>query len=342
MLIRNCRGALSPTFCTNVSDLVHVHSPAIMIVIETKVSGDRAKMIADRLPLDGVIFANSIGFSGGLWVLWDSNQVVMIELSLTEQEIHAIISSTSKPSWLLSTVYGSPRFTERRLLWDNLKSVAGFHSMPWVIAGDFNEVLIGEDKSGGRPISLGKDLLFQECLDTCKMIDIGFSGPRYTWSNHRPLAHLVQERIDRVFVNAKWNGLYLKAVVFHLEKTHSDQCPIKLCLDNNRNFHPPKPFRFQPMWLSHPSFPGVLRDAWSNSPSLNQVLSNFSNKANIWNRTIFGNLFHRRRRLSARLKGIQESLSFRPNDFLVELDRNLRLEYAEVVRLEEEFWAMKA
>ena len=85
-----------------------------------------------------------------------------------------------------------------------------------------------------------------------------------------------------------------------------------------------------------------MRDAWSNSPSLNQVLSNFSNKANIWNRTIFGNLFHKRRRLSVRLKGIQESLSFRPNDFLVELDRNLRLEYAEVVRLEEEFWAMKA
>ena len=149
MLIRNCRGALSPTFCTNVSDLVHVHSLAIMIVIETKVSGDRAKMIADRLPLDGVIFANSIGFSGGLWVLWDSNQVVMIELSLTEQKIHAIISSTSKPSWLLSTMYGSPRFAERRLLWDNLKSVAGLHSMPWVIAGDFNEVLIGEDKFGG-------------------------------------------------------------------------------------------------------------------------------------------------------------------------------------------------
>ena len=73
ILIWNCRGALSPTFCSNVSDLVRVHSLAIMIVIETKVSGDRAKRITDRPPLDGAIFANSIGFSGGLWVLWDSN-----------------------------------------------------------------------------------------------------------------------------------------------------------------------------------------------------------------------------------------------------------------------------
>ena len=96
------------------------------------------------------------------------------------------------------------------------------------------------------------------------------------------------------------------------------------------------------MWLSHPSFLGIVRDAWSNSPFLNQVLSTFFDKVNIWNRIVFGNLFHRKRRISARLKGIEESLSIRPNDFLVELDRNLRLEYADVIRLEEEFWAMKA
>lgn len=76
MLIWNCRGALSPTFCNVISDMVRVHSPTIMIIIETKVCGDRAKMIADKLK----IFANSIGFSGGLWVLWDFGQVEVIEL----------------------------------------------------------------------------------------------------------------------------------------------------------------------------------------------------------------------------------------------------------------------
>ena len=40
--------------------------------METKVSGNRAKSIADRLPMDGAILVNNIGLSGGLWVLWDS------------------------------------------------------------------------------------------------------------------------------------------------------------------------------------------------------------------------------------------------------------------------------
>ena len=57
---------------------------------------------------------------------------------------------------------------------------------------------------------------------------------------------------------------------------------------------------------------------------------------------MFGNLFHRKRRITARLKGIQEKLSIRPNNFLVELEKNLRVEYAKVIRMEEEFWAMKA
>ena len=61
MMIWNCRGALSPTFRNNVSELVRVHSPAIMIITKTKVNGDKAKKIADRLPLDGVILQTHLG-----------------------------------------------------------------------------------------------------------------------------------------------------------------------------------------------------------------------------------------------------------------------------------------
>ena len=83
-------------------------------------------------------------------------------------------------------------YVERCLLWENLEAISGLHSLSWVIASDFNEVLIGEDKFGGRPVNINKALQFQECLDACRMIDIGYSGPRYMlsnnmWSNNRLL-----------------------------------------------------------------------------------------------------------------------------------------------------------
>ena len=177
MLIWNCRGG---TFCDVVNDLIHLHSPAIMIVGETKVCGERANRITGRLNLDGAIFANSIGLSGGLWILWDSDQVEISELASIEQEIHVIVNSASKPPWLLSAIYANPRLAERLLLWENLESMASLHSLPWVIIGDFNEVLIGEDKLGGNSVNIRRALRFQDCLNTCRMIDIDFSRPHYT------------------------------------------------------------------------------------------------------------------------------------------------------------------
>lgn len=140
--------------------------------------------------------------------------------------------STNAPvqNWLLTVVYASPRYAERKLLWDNLAHVAALHNLPWVIAGDFNEVLMGEDKFGGQPVNVNRAIRFQECLDKCKMIDIGFSSPRYTWLNLRPLTGLIQERIDRVFINSSWIALYSEAVVKHLKRAHSDHSPIILSL----------------------------------------------------------------------------------------------------------------
>ena len=39
-----------------------------------------------------------------------------------------------------------------------LEAVLGLQSLPWVIASDFNEVLIREDKFEGRPININKAL----------------------------------------------------------------------------------------------------------------------------------------------------------------------------------------
>ena len=44
----------------------------------------------------------------------------------------------------------------------------------------------------------------------------------------------------------------------------------------------------------------------------------------------------------ARLRGIQTVLSINPNDFLVDLEKDLQAEFHEVSKLEEKFWAMKS
>ena len=45
------------------------HRPAIFVVTETRVGGDRAAKIIDGLPFDGSITTDTIGYAGGLWIL---------------------------------------------------------------------------------------------------------------------------------------------------------------------------------------------------------------------------------------------------------------------------------
>ena len=89
--------------------------------------------------------------------MWDTTQVKVSKLSSMEEEIHTLVHDlSSNNSWLLSVIYASPKYAERLLLWNNLTKVAYLHSLYWIIARDFNEVLMGEDKLSGRPVNISR------------------------------------------------------------------------------------------------------------------------------------------------------------------------------------------
>ena len=66
ILIWNCRGAMKPQFRKTVMDLVDWHSPILMVITETRLSGARANEIIEALPFDGYAVADTIGFAGGI------------------------------------------------------------------------------------------------------------------------------------------------------------------------------------------------------------------------------------------------------------------------------------
>ena len=61
-----------------------------------------------------------------------------------------------------------------------------------MIARDFNEPLAKDDKFGGRLVSISRSLIFKECFVKCNVVDIGFNGSRFTWSNRRDVNNLIQ------------------------------------------------------------------------------------------------------------------------------------------------------
>ena len=233
-------------------------------------------------------------------------------------------------------MYASPRIVERQVLWENLLKVANLHNKPWIIAGDFNEPLAEDDKFGGRSVSINKSLMFKECLDKCNMVDMGFSGPRYTWTNRKEINSLIQERIDRFFMNLSWCLLYPDAKVLHLTRCHSDHCPILMETNPRRQLHLTRPFKFQSFWLSDPSFPNVVNQAWKQPRKLMEAIKVFSRKANLWNKNQFRNIFQKKKRVLARLNGVQRALANQLSSSLVALENHLIKELDVVLEQEKD------
>ena len=343
LLLWNCRGVGNPKFRINFAELMCLHQPTIVVLMETRISGQRAVDVSIALGFDCVIRSDAEGFSGGIWLLWDSGLVTLDILQVNNQAIHATVQvHHSNPPWLFNAVYASPRFASRLLLWEQLTSFAESHNFLWKIAGDFNEILTSNEKFSASPASQRRISCFQNCLDNCNLLDLGFNGPRFTWTNKRQDG-LVMKRLDHVLCNPVWKHSFEEANVIHLPKVASDHSPILINTEPTLHNFRSRPFRLETIWFNDPSFPTLVHDSWTKFPqNVPLAIRDFTTRVTIWNRQVFGNIFHRKKRLLACLNRIQKSMSFCPCSALLDLEKELTLQYQNILHLEEEFWSLKS
>ena len=75
--------------------------------------------------------------------------------------------------------------------------------------------------------------------------------------------------------------------------------------------------------MSHPLFPGVVSDSWVEDGPLKLNFEKFTADVKIWNKEVFGDIFQRKKRIEARLKGIQSRIADGPNYNLLHWNVNL-------------------
>jgi hypothetical protein len=51
--------------------------------------------------------------------------------------------------WRFTGVYGFPKVEDRFRTWDLLKALGVTNCFPWLLCGDFNEILCRDEKMGG-------------------------------------------------------------------------------------------------------------------------------------------------------------------------------------------------
>lgn len=101
--------------------------------------------------------------------------------------------------------------------------------------GDLNDSIGPEDKAGGNSRSSSQLNFGRDTVRDCSLIDLGFEGYPFTWSNGRKGSENIQGRLDRALCNEVFQLRFSPISVIHLAKFGSDDAALSINLEDHRN-----------------------------------------------------------------------------------------------------------
>ncbi|XP_019263896.1 PREDICTED: uncharacterized protein LOC109241590 [Nicotiana attenuata] len=230
-----------------------------------------------------------------MWVFWDKEFNASVtdhdEQQLTLEMRHVEYDSP----FFLIVVYAKCKPILGRPLWEVLRHKSATYDSPWCVIGDFNVIASVEEKIGGIPYQMNKSLDFHCMIEDCGLVDLGFYGPKCTWSNGR---------------------------VSHLASAGSDHTPLLMEM-RVRQENSTKYFKFLNLWVDNPNFKPFIQGIWDNhvtgSPMwiFHQKLKSLSAGLSQWSRQEYGDIFQKAKEYEEKVK-VAEMVWAQTND---EIDR---------------------
>ncbi|WMV45630.1 hypothetical protein MTR67_039015 [Solanum verrucosum] len=235
--------------------------------------------------------------NGKIWLFWNTD-IICTVLETDEQQVTCEISHTEiQGTYIKTFVYAKCKDYLRRPLWDRLLHISDTRdTTPWCTVGDFNVITDIDEKFGGIPYNMRKSLEFIGVIEACGLMDLGFNGPKFTWSNQRGVNFRIWKRLDRAMVNDTWLQNMPHTSITHLPSVGSDHCPLLLEM-KARPDNCIKYFRFLNFWVEQPSFIETVSACW-NRPvegnpmwTFHQKIKRLASTLSAWSKIQFGDIY---------------------------------------------------
>lgn len=123
-----------------------------------------------------------VGKKGGLCILWSDDISLNINVS-SEYWIEFDVTTANGTRFLLSNIYGPPKLEDRHIL-RSYMNTTNPNDDPWLLMGDFNQIISKQDKLSTCDSSKGAEA-FKHCIDNRDLLELSALGPWYTWTNNR-------------------------------------------------------------------------------------------------------------------------------------------------------------
>lgn len=268
----NVRGFNKTTKHSVVRNWISNNDMQFGCLLETRVKEKKSDRIVPSVFKDWSFMANyEFNQLGRIWVIWRTT-VRLSPVFKSDQLITcSVLLEGAQEEFFCSFIYAKNLAEERKSLWEDLRSHHDsqmFKNKPWLLMGDFNEILDGTEHSNfGQSPTLPPGMRdFQELVRYCSLTDMGSHGPLFTWCNKRDEG-LVCKKLDRVLMNDIWLRRYSQAYCVYESGGCSDylrsriQCAVE----------PPakkRPFKFVNVLVNMPEFLPMVQTYWEDTTTL--------------------------------------------------------------------------
>ena len=249
LLVWNCRGLGNLRTERELVSILRAKDPSVVFIAETWADEARLERTLSNINFDQKWVVPRTTRGGGL-VLFCKNSVNLTVVESHKYYIDAVINKNGDNEWRFTGFYGEPDSSRRNKAWAKLRSLNSSQNIPWLCAGDFNEIIRQEEKIGGAFRSFNQMQRFRDVIDECGLMDLGFVGPSYTWSKHFDSGQSIWERLDRGLATNDWFLKFPGTKIHHLHCYSSDHLPLFINLSGLELPVKREVFRFEEMWLS--------------------------------------------------------------------------------------------
>ncbi|XP_020989778.1 uncharacterized protein LOC110276993 [Arachis duranensis] len=213
---------------------------------------------------------------------------------------------------------------------------------PWIVLGDFNEVLFSHESKGCLFSSRHADRLATSLGDS-NLFDLKTIGRRFSWYRRVKNGVEVAKKLDRVCINSGWLSLFPEAYAEILNRLQSDHCPILVRCAGRPQPKKNRPFRFIAAWATHPEYRNIVNQSWqAGYREMHGKLSEVQKNSLEFNSKVFGNIFVRKCKLERQINFLQKRLEVMEDLSMRQREKQLIEEFNNMLVQEELLWFQKS
>lgn len=245
--------------------------------------------------------------------------------------------------WRFTGIYGFAGRDVRNRTWDLVEALGLQQcNLAWLMTGEFNEIMSNADKFGGTPRALAAITKLWSTMTRCGLMDMGFVGNRFTWSNK-----FTKERLDRGFQSPLWRSRFPYSRAITLNPSDSDHNPILVEVRSDCRLLNTfcKRFRFEEGWSGRAEAESIIKQAWAQPTTRNMLgqiaykIRTAGSKLMEWHKTDFNKQRKEARIIEEKLNDLMRQ-PYSPHQY--EEKKLLHIQLSKILAAQEKYWRQRS